>query len=130
MADAQQDGHEVSKSPELPEHFMHEHALRHTRLSTHVNPPQATHESRRAPRSQGDESRVEGILIADDGEHPIICLDAAFSGVRVCARDGFVPELGDLVELRINRGSKAFRDDGMVVETSSGPEGTIIHLAM
>ncbi len=90
-----------------------------------------------ADREQGDrrnalryERRTEGILRLEDSEHPITCLNVSFGGVKVCARDGFVPELGDLAEIEVQFGDSTFRDDCLVVETSPGTRGTIIHLAM
>jgi hypothetical protein len=80
--------------------------------------------------TQRSEPCLEGILITEDGEHPVTLIEAAFGGIRVCARDGFTPELGEMAEIRINMGDDPFHDDCLVVETSQEPEGTVIHLAM
>lgn len=112
------------------EHVMSEHGLRDMIMPEMEGALPADGETGERRHAHCHERTFEGVLMTEEGDHPILCLDVAFGGVRVCATDGFLPELGELVEIEISQGDNSFRDDCLVVETSQGPDGTIIHLAM
>ena len=74
--------------------------------------------------------RLPGILVIDGSEHPVICCDIGYGGMRVIAPDAVRVAPGSRVVVRINLGTRSFTDELSVVNSEWTAEGTSMNLSL